>query len=73
MKKISALLLTILAPAFGAYRYYYSDPLNVIDPARWAQSGPLAAGSAGLSSAATEGGLLLSRISVPDGSCWLLP
>jgi hypothetical protein len=67
--------LTVLAPAllacpalFGAYAYYYTDSLTSINTSNWTQNGTLTAGSGGLTSSNSNGGSLVSKVAVPDGT-----
>jgi YD repeat-containing protein len=59
-------LLATMAPAFGAYQYYYADHLASVDATKWVQNGSISAGSGGLTSSAS--GSLISSVAVPDGS-----
>ena len=66
MKKLA---LLVAAPAlFAVYQYYYSDPLTSIDGSRWWQNGSLTTDSSGLSAPTTNGGSLISKVAVPDGT-----
>ena len=66
MKKLAFLLA---APALLAvYQYYYTDPLTSIDGSRWWQNGSLTADSSGLGAPTTNGGSLISKVAVPDGT-----
>jgi hypothetical protein len=52
----------------GGYQYYYTDALTSINGSNWTQNGTLSATPAGLTSAATSGGSLISKVAVPDGT-----
>jgi len=65
--KLSALLLCT-TPAWGAYSYYLTDPLQSIDAAKWSATGTSAPGSAGLAAPDANGATLVSRVPVPDGT-----
>ena len=63
-----AVFATASAALFGAYTYYYTDSLTSINTTYWTQNGTLTAGSGGLTSSTTDGGSLISKVAVPDGS-----
>jgi hypothetical protein len=50
------------------YQYYFSDPVTSINGASWTQNGPLTAGAGGLTTSDANGGSLISRVAVPDGT-----
>lgn len=50
------------------YSYYYTDTLTSINASDWTQNGTLSAGSGGLTSSSSDGGSLISTVSVPDGT-----
>lgn len=52
----------------GPRLYYYSDALTTIDPSKWIQNGSLTATSTGLTAPEANGGSLISRVAVPDGT-----
>src|SRR5713226_96029 len=52
----------------NGYQYYYSDAFPSINPAAWTQDGTVSAGSSGLTSSATNGGSVISKAAVPDGT-----
>jgi RHS repeat-associated protein len=57
------------APSSTGYQYYYSDTFSSINPAAWYQNGAgLTTNSAGLTSADANGGSLISKAGVPDGT-----
>jgi len=59
----------VFAPFFyGAYSYYYSDNLTSIDTTKWYQNGAVTATSGGLTATTLNGGSLISKVAVPDGS-----
>lgn len=62
------LLLLWAAPSWAAYQYYSSDTLTWINPATWYQNGVLSATASGLTSQDPNGGSLISKIPVPDGT-----
>jgi hypothetical protein len=61
-------LFALALPALASYQYYVTDPPTSIDPSRWGQNGAVTATSIGLTSADSNGGSLISRVAVPDGS-----
>ncbi|MGA2882186.1 MAG: hypothetical protein ABSG13_24810 [Bryobacteraceae bacterium] len=63
-----AVLAAVCSAAFATYTYYYTDSLTSINTTNWTQNGTLTAGSGGLTSSATNGGSLISKVAVPDGS-----
>jgi hypothetical protein len=50
------------------YQYYFSDPVTSINGVSWTQNGTLTAGAGGLTSSDANGGSLISRVAVPDGT-----
>jgi hypothetical protein len=56
------------APAWAAYQYYFTDQLTTVDTAKWSTAGQVTPGSAGLATPDTNGGSLISRVPIPDGS-----
>ena len=66
MKILSVLMLTALAHA--GVNYYVSDSLQTIDPSKWAAVGALVPSTAGLAATDPNGGALISKIPVPDGT-----
>ena len=68
--KLRILVSTILAAGalFGAYQYYYSDTLTTINTANWSQNGSVTATAGGLTATTANGGSLISKVSVPDGT-----
>ena len=62
------LLLPSLAFAQTGYQPYFDDNFSSINSTAWYQNGPLTTGSAGLTSADANGGALISKVSVPDGT-----
>lgn len=66
MKTLSLLLASVIAQA--GVNYYLSDNLQVIDPQKWASVGALVPSAAGLTAADPNGGALISKIPVPDGT-----
>jgi hypothetical protein len=60
--------LAAAVPLLGAYTYYYGDSFSTINTTAWQQNGVLSAGSTGLTSSDPNGGALISKIAVPDGS-----
>jgi RHS repeat-associated protein len=63
-----AVLAATCSAAFATYTYYYTDLLTSINTTYWTQYGILTAGSGGLTSSDTNGGSLISKVAVPDGS-----
>jgi hypothetical protein len=51
-----------------AYTYYFTDSLTSINTTYWTQNGTLTAGSGGLTSSNANGGSLISKVAVPDGT-----
>jgi hypothetical protein len=64
----AVLLAAAGSPGFGAYTYYHTDNLTSINTANWWQNGTLTAGANGLTSADSNGGSLISKVAVPDGT-----
>ena len=62
------LLLLTACPSWAGYQYYFSDSLKLMDSVRWNASGVLAPGVAGLTASDSNGGSLISRLPIPDGS-----
>jgi len=58
------------APSSTGYQYYYSDTFSSINPAAWYQNGAglTTTSGAGLTSADANGGSLISKAGVPDGT-----
>ena len=58
------------AVLFATYTYtpYFTDSLTSINNSNWTSNGSLTAGSGGLTSSATNGGSLISKVAVPDGT-----
>ncbi|MGB6944394.1 MAG: hypothetical protein WBE37_18480, partial [Bryobacteraceae bacterium] len=52
----------------ATYTYYFTDTLTSINTSNWTQNGTLTAGSGGLTSSNSNGGSLISKVAVPDGS-----
>jgi len=67
-KAIWSLLALAATPAWAEYQYYVNDSLQSINPTAWSSSGQVSASSAGLAASAAEGGSLISRIPIPDGT-----
>jgi hypothetical protein len=63
--KLRLSLFCLAVPAFGAYTYYYSDPLTSINPSNWSQNGSVSGGSTGLTASSSNGGSLISKVAVP--------
>jgi len=53
---------------FATYSYYYTDPLTSINTANWYQNGSVAIASGGLTGSSANGGSLISKLAVPDGT-----
>src|ERR1700730_11896162 len=62
----AALLFT--SPLWSAYQYYLADSLTAVDNGKWLSAGTMSASSAGLAAADANGGSLISRLPIPDGS-----
>ena len=52
----------------AAYTYYYSDTFTSINTANWQQNGAVTATPSGLTATSANGGSLISKIAVPDGT-----
>ena len=63
-----AAVLALTSPAWASYSYYLTDNLTALDPVKWAAAGTAAPGASGLASADPNGGSLVSRVPIPDGS-----
>ena len=63
-----AIAAATCSAAFATYTYYYTDSLTSINTTYWTQNGNLTAGAGGLTSSVTNGGSLISKVAVPDGS-----
>ncbi|HXJ43138.1 MAG TPA: hypothetical protein VNH18_27915, partial [Bryobacteraceae bacterium] len=61
-------LFTIPGCLFASYSYYYTDSLTSINTANWYQNGTLTATTGGLTAPTANGGALVSKVGVPDGS-----
>ena len=64
----SAIFAAACSALFGTYTYYFTDTLTSINTSNWTQNGTLTAGSGGLTSSNSNGGSLISKVAVPDGS-----
>jgi RHS repeat-associated protein len=59
----------VLVRAFlAAYTYYYTDALTSINTSNWWQNGTVTATAGGLYSSDANGGSLISKVAVPDGT-----
>jgi hypothetical protein len=63
-----AFVLLAAAAAFASYTYYYTDTLTTINTNNWYVNGSLTATSNGLTAPTTNGGSLISKLAVPDGT-----
>ncbi len=61
-------LLLVAGTAFAFYQDYYYDYMTTIDSTKWYQNGSLTPTSQGLTSTSDDGGSLISKVAVPDGS-----
>jgi len=69
MKRLPwTLVLLAASPAYGGVQYYLTDRLTSVDPAKWATTGSVSANAAGLMIADANGGSLVSKVPIPDGS-----
>jgi YD repeat-containing protein len=59
-------VLATFAPSY-AYAYYYIDRLYAVTSS-WTPNGTVAAGAAGLTSTAVNGGTLISTVAIPGGT-----
>jgi hypothetical protein len=57
-----------LASAIYGYSFYQTDPLTSINTLYWTQAGSVTAYSNGMGAPDPNGGSLISRVAVPDGS-----
>ena len=64
----AAVVAAACSAAFATYTYYYTDGLTSINTSNWTENGTLTAGSGGLTSSNSNGGSLISKVAVPDGS-----
>lgn len=62
---LPALTATVL---YGAYQYYLFDPLTSINTSNWQQNGTVTATASGLTATTANGGSLISKLAVPDGT-----
>ncbi len=67
-KAIWSLLALAATPAWAEYQYYVNDSLQSINPTAWSSSGQLSPSAAGLAASAADGGSLISRVPIPDGT-----
>ena len=67
MKPAFLICLTTLTLNAGV-NYYLTDSLHTIDPAKWTVVGSLAPSALGLAAPDPNGGALISKVPVPDGS-----
>jgi len=68
MKSRTLFLGFLAATTLVAYQDYYQDSLTSIDPTKWYQNGSLTPTAQGLTSTSVNGGSLISKIAVPDGT-----
>jgi hypothetical protein len=65
----SAIFAAACSALFATYTYYYSDYLTSINTTYWTENGTgLTAGSGGLTDSNSNGGSLISKVAVPDGT-----
>ncbi|MCX6622804.1 MAG: hypothetical protein NTY38_17410, partial [Acidobacteria bacterium] len=67
MRTLTGFLFLAL-PCLGAYQYYYSDAFSSLDTTKWQQNGVISLASPGITSADANGGSLISKVAVPDGT-----
>jgi hypothetical protein len=60
--------LLVAAAVHGSVQYYLTDPLTSIDPTKWTTVGTLSSNAQGLSAPDPNGGALISRVPIPDGT-----
>ncbi len=65
---LASLALLAGTAAFAAYTYYYSDTLTTVNTTNWTQNGSVTATSGGLTATTANGGSLISKVTVPDGT-----
>jgi hypothetical protein len=63
-----AVVLLTAAPLPGQVQYYVTDKLTGADPVRWASVGKVSHGALGLAAPDPNGGVLISKAPVPDGT-----
>jgi hypothetical protein len=69
MRKLAlAVALLTAAPLQGGVQYYLMDKLTGADPARWVSVGRVSHGALGLEAPDPDGGALISKEPVPDGT-----
>jgi hypothetical protein len=67
MRTLAAALL-LATPAFGGYQYYLTDNFTTIDASRWSSTGALSPTGSGLAAPDANGGSVISRVPIPDGT-----
>jgi hypothetical protein len=63
-----AFFLFAAAPIYAGVNYYLTDNLHAIDPTKWITVGSLAPSAVGLAAFSANGGALISKVPVPDGT-----
>jgi hypothetical protein len=63
-----AFFLFAAAPIYAGVNYYLTDNLHAIDPTKWTTVGSLAPSATGLAASSPNGGALISKVPVPDGT-----
>jgi YD repeat-containing protein len=64
----SVIFAAACSALLGTYPYYFTDTLSSINTSNWTENGTLTAGSGGLTSSNSNGGSLISKVAVPDGT-----
>jgi len=65
--RLGALLL-LSAPGWAASQYYFTDNLNDINASHWSKRGRVGSSALGFAASESDGGALISRIPIPDGT-----
>src|SRR5690242_14791625 len=68
MKRTAVTVALVARALFGAYQFYYTDTLTTINTTNWGQNGSVSATTSGLTASSSNGGSLISKVAVPDGS-----
>jgi hypothetical protein len=66
--KLFALLPLAAVALHAGVNYYLTDNLHSIDPSKWITVGAVAPNAAGLGAPDSNGGALISKVPVPDGT-----
>ncbi len=66
--KVRIALLAAAMPLLAAYTYFYTDTLASINTTYWYSNGSFTTGSSGLNASGSNGGTVISKVAIPDGS-----